>query len=91
MTAGTFVCCTGVVFAHLDLSLQLVAFSLREPLDCLGIIRVGSYRALFFGKDEMSLKAPSPVFEKMCQSLLHERKAVVLGHRRYAYVLKHVQ
>ena len=24
------------------------------------------------------------VLEKMCQSLLHERKAVVLGHRRYA-------
>ena len=29
------------------------------------------------------------VFEKMCQSLLHERKAVILGHRRYAHVLKH--
>ena len=31
------------------------------------------------------------VFEKMCQSLLHGRKAVILGHRRYAHVLKHVQ
>ena len=31
------------------------------------------------------------IFEKVRQTLLHERKAVILCHRRYAHILKHFQ